>query len=42
MMMRFVAEVSNSHAREPITPLLHSALTEREQDQIVAALKAIQ
>lgn len=41
MMMRFVAEVLNSHARDPITLTLHSALTEREQDRVVAALRAI-
>ena len=41
MKMPFVADVSNSHTRDPITVPLHPALTKREQDQVVAALKAV-
>lgn len=41
MRMPLVAEVSNGHALEPLTLPLHPALTERDQDHVVAALKAI-
>jgi hypothetical protein len=38
MKMPFLADVSNSHARDHTTLPLHPALTKRHHDQVVAAL----
>jgi len=40
-MMSFVDDVSSRHARDPNTRPLHSELAEREQDQVVAARRAV-